>query len=354
MRLVADLERIPQFVRPGTILPLAEVAPTTAAQPADHLILSVFCGAAGSARIHEDETGWTNVRTATPDAASCTVTIEPAGARRHTVRLEGTRRPARVTVDGAAAEWRHENETTFVEVPAGATTVAVSADGPLTARGPEHDRAVRAADLRRLLGDPAEDDAALEAAVRALPADHPGRAAAIARIGGPAIQVFEHTAPDEAEAVLGRVVVAAPETGPPARVERALDARAPRHGRKRGVRPNRGRSARASRRGDEQPRRCRGGRWDRRGLGRAARGGGRRAGRGRGRPRSRRGGCAGRAVGLGRYGGTDPVVGGGDGALGRHRAERAPCEPGPDAGADALARRGGRRRQPALALRPWP
>jgi hypothetical protein len=67
---------------------------------------------------------------------------------------------------------------------------------------------VRAADLRRL----GVDD------VRALPEDHPARPAAVARSGGPAIQVFEHTAPDEAAAVLGRVVVAAPESGPPAQV----------------------------------------------------------------------------------------------------------------------------------------
>ena len=40
-----------------------------------------------------------------------------------------------------------------------------------------------------------------------VPADHPGRAAAIARLGGPAISVQEHTAPDEAANVLGRLIV---------------------------------------------------------------------------------------------------------------------------------------------------
>jgi hypothetical protein len=98
-------------------------------------------------------------------------------------------------------------------VPATRTfTVAVDAE---SAWGPEHDAAVRADDLRRLLG--ADDP--LAAAVRALPDEHPGRAAAVARIGGPAIQVLEHTAPDEAAAVLGRVIVAAPETGPQAQVD---------------------------------------------------------------------------------------------------------------------------------------
>jgi Glycosyl hydrolases family 31 len=207
VRLVADLERVPQFVRPGTVLPLAEVAHSTGAQPSDHLVLSVFGGAAGETRVYDDD-GWTTV-TSTGES----VTVDGV-ARRYTVRFEGTREPTAVTLDGAPHDdWRHEGATTFVEVPAGrAFTVAVTAE---PAWGPEHDAAVRAEDLRRLLST----SDGLEAAVRGLPEEHPARPAAVARIGGPAIQVIEHTAPDEAAAVLGRVIVAAPETGPQAYAE---------------------------------------------------------------------------------------------------------------------------------------
>ena len=239
VRQLADLHRLPQFVRLGSILPLAEVAPTTADQPADRLILSVFPGAAGTGRLYSDDgsssawrTGqfhWTEFGTESPDEFRCTVWIRPgegaAGDRpcQHTVRLEGTVRPSEVLLDGEPhAGWRQDGDATVIELPPRPASrpaeLLVTADRRLSALGPARNAAIRAADLRRLLDrpdladEPAADELAadeLADAVLALPADHPSRPAALARLGGPALRVDEHTAPDEAANVLGRLVIGA-------------------------------------------------------------------------------------------------------------------------------------------------
>lgn len=247
VRQLADLHRVPQFVRAGTVLPLAKVAPTTGAQPADHLILSVFPGASGSARVYDDdgtsrafEDGvycWTPVRAEWPDPSRCAVVVEPGagdGACGYTVRLEHTRMPSAVTVDGTPHDdWQYRDGATIIDVPARPRThgavVEVSAHGPLSALRPDHDADVRAADVRRLLGEPSDD---VEKAVLALPVDHPARAAAIARIGGPLLRVFEYTAPDEAADVLGRVVVAGESVSAEAtwRLERGTEVQTARTG----------------------------------------------------------------------------------------------------------------------------
>jgi hypothetical protein len=217
---VADLARIPQFVRLGTVLPLAEVAPTTAAQPQDHLILAVYSGADGSAAVYHDdgrtsmfrdgEFSWTTVSTTSPDPSTCLLRIEPGVALRVTVRLEGTNAPSSVQLDGAEhVAWRQEGLTTVIELPErqDAVTVRVIADGPLSALGPIHDAQVRRADLERLLGLPDADEFSLITAAESLPERSANRASAIARLGGPAVRVDEHTAPDEAANVYGRLVV---------------------------------------------------------------------------------------------------------------------------------------------------
>ena len=198
VRLVAGLDRVPQFVRPGTALPLAPVAQSTADQPDDHRILEVWPGD-GTARLYDDDDVWTTVTVAAP----CTVRIAGGvAARRFTVRVRGVARPAAVAFDGAAVAWEHDGATLTVELP-GAGELRVDAE---PAYGPAHDAAVRAADLRRLAGT---DDAD---AIRAMTPAHP---AALARIGGPAVQVLEATAPEDAAAALGHVIVAAAEHGPP-------------------------------------------------------------------------------------------------------------------------------------------
>jgi hypothetical protein len=156
-----------------------------------------------------------------PDASRCEIWNEPGAgpaddgqSRRYTLRLAGTVRPREVLIDDRPhADWQQDGRSTVIELPAGPVgdpvTVLVTADGPLSALGPAHDATVRVADLRRLLGQPELAESELAAAVLALPDDHPSRPAALARLGGPLVRIDEHTAPDEAASVLGRVIVGA-------------------------------------------------------------------------------------------------------------------------------------------------
>ena len=233
VRQLAELDRVPQFLRLGSVLPLAELAPTAADQPADRVILEIFPGGSGTGRLYQDdgsspayrhgEFRWTEFATTMPDESSCQILVLPddgsasSDQRRYTLRLVGTARPTEVLLDGQPhADWQQDGRCTVIELPARPAgdpiTVLVTADGPLSVLGPAHDAAVRAADLRRLLGQPelAESELAeseLAAAVLALPADHPSRPAALARLGGPALRVDEHTAPDEAAHSLGRLII---------------------------------------------------------------------------------------------------------------------------------------------------
>ena len=221
-RQLVPLDRIPQFVRPGTVLPLAEVAGHTGAQPDDHLVLSVFPGASGSGQVYDDdgESWWTRFSTESPAPDRCTVTVEPndgAGMCRYTIGLEHTNRPLRVIVDGSEQTgWSYEAGRTMVPVAARPRSsglhVEVISNGPLSIAGPEHNDELRVADLRQVLHDGSLMAADIDRAVRRLPGDSPARAQAVARAGGPLIRVIEHTAPDEAADTLGRVVVAAAST----------------------------------------------------------------------------------------------------------------------------------------------
>lgn len=226
VRLGVTLDHVPQFVRPGTVLPLAPVAP--ASQTPDHLTLEVFLGAGahdGQARVYDDdgeatdvETGnWTEITLAMPDPSRAVLTVAPGIERSFIVRFPNVVEPAAVTLDGESTDWHWDDAVLEVTVPrtAVAFTVDVAYRADLSLTGADHDSQVRAADLAVIGGS----DGDPVSAVLDLAADAPARALGVARLGGPAVQVVELTTPDEAVVALGRVVVAAPEHGPIAEVD---------------------------------------------------------------------------------------------------------------------------------------
>ena len=214
IRQLAGLDRVPQFVRPGTVLPLADVALTTAAQPADRLTLSVFPGGDRQARVYADDGSslaftdggfsWTAL-SVQQQGDRCELKVD-GPERDYTVRIEGFSASA-VQVDGASVNWQVVDGATVVSVGRRAKAT-VTATGAQTF-GREHNDNLRRADVARLIGT---------SSLAELPTDHPGRAAAIARLGGPALHVQEHTAPDEAANVLGRLIVAGSTTAQPVRL----------------------------------------------------------------------------------------------------------------------------------------
>ena len=108
---LADLATVPQFVRAGTILPLAGPALSTSEQALDHLILSVFPGAPGG-RPPSTTTTAAPVPTSRVSAGGPRRVSTPrtgslprrGGARvqvrRLTLRLEHTNRPHQVLAGG--------------------------------------------------------------------------------------------------------------------------------------------------------------------------------------------------------------------------------------------------------------
>jgi alpha-glucosidase len=252
VRLVGDLERVPMLMRAGGILPLAGrlrappaghlASGTTGTLVQDELVVVVFPGAQGAFRLYEDdgitmayEEGsyeWTEIRAWHDDQETWTVHIAPAEGRcealpeqrGYEIRFAGSRRPDQVVVDGVEwVEWTYDPETvtTVVRLPKRdkrrPVTVTAAAAGGISALGPENDRRLALADAERLLGtafpsDTTDPDALIDAV---LELDRPGRADAVARLGGPSVHVLEHARPEEASLQLGTVVVGGPAPDQP-------------------------------------------------------------------------------------------------------------------------------------------
>jgi hypothetical protein len=237
VRLVGDLNRIPMLMKAGAILPLAPPASarTTGAIPKDRLILAVFPGADGAFRLYEDDGvtqvyqegqyEWTGIATHREDEDTWVVRVAPVEGRcdalperrAFEVHLEGSRRPQRVTIDGAkTVDWTYHLETltTVIRVPmrdkGEPLTVVAVAEGGISALGDARARncEIAVADVRRLLGDGCPPDAGDVDAV--LRTDLPGRSDAVARLGGPFARIIEFTTPEEASQALGRVIVGGP------------------------------------------------------------------------------------------------------------------------------------------------
>ncbi len=252
VRLVGDLNYTPMLMKAGAILPLAApfdaqspprlASGTTDALPLGRLCLAVFPGTEGRSRLYEDDglteaykSGqyeWTEI-TSRPDGEIWTIEIAPVEdrcevlptERGYEIRLEGSRHPDEVLLDGeVAGDWRYDagNLRTVIQIPPRdkrrPVQVTARAGGGISALGKAHNRQVVLSHVRRLLGDrysgEASEDALLEAALRLGAPGKPRRATfqldAIARLGGPLVQVLEFTTPEEAAQQLGRVIVGAP------------------------------------------------------------------------------------------------------------------------------------------------
>ena len=243
VRIVGDLERIPMLVRSGAIFPLAagfddQPAPrltsgTTDAIRDDALVLSVFPGAEGRFRLYEDDGAteayragqfeWTEIHSHMADPATWTVHVQPVEgrcdvlpeARSYEIRLEGSAKPDRVTVDGVpTADWRYDAAGIVTVIPVSSRekdrmlTVTASAERGMSVLGESINRPLVAADVKRLLGDrcPAEPYD-VESVLRV---SGPGRLDAIARVGGPFVRFIDFVTPEETSQALGRAIVGAP------------------------------------------------------------------------------------------------------------------------------------------------
>lgn len=240
VRLLGDLDRVPLLVRAGGIIPLAPPVMRSDALPADHLILAIFPGATASFRYYEDDGvsmayreghyEWTPIELRMADAQHCEVLIGPVEGhcarlprqRRYTLRLEATQPPSSVTLNGVPHhDWRYDAATltTLIETALlpkdQPVTLHISGAGAIVADRAHHQQALRRADLLRLLGTrcPQQEGEDLITAVLAL--EGPGRADAIARLGGPFAHLIEYVAPEDARQQFGHAIVAAPADGSP-------------------------------------------------------------------------------------------------------------------------------------------
>jgi alpha-glucosidase len=149
------LNEVPVFLKAGAIIPMQPKMEFSNEKPVDPLILTIFPGAAGSTRLYEDagnslgyknnEAAWTTITTATPDATTFNVRVQPvAGAypgmpaeRGYEVRLFESWPPDSVTFNGrnisydddphAAEGWRYDGDslTTIIRLPRMPVSAAV-------------------------------------------------------------------------------------------------------------------------------------------------------------------------------------------------------------------------------------
>jgi hypothetical protein len=113
-----DLDEIPVYVKGGALIPMQPKMRRTGERPVDPLVVTVFPGPQGSARVYEDqgnsvlyqkgEFAWTSARQSTGADGTRTVEILPAeggypgmpAERAYEVRLRGTLPPRQVAVNG--------------------------------------------------------------------------------------------------------------------------------------------------------------------------------------------------------------------------------------------------------------
>ena len=235
VRLTGDLESIPMLMKPGAILPLApdfgELASgSSVSQPRDRMLLAVFPGKEGKFRLYEDdgesqafeqgECEWTEITSRMPDPMTWEVRIAPVegrcpalpAQRAWEVRLEGSRKPQQVLLDGIETHaWSYQPETltTIIQAPMrsklSGLTLTAQGESSLVAVGKPRSARLARADAARLLGRHAgTQQELLEQALQV------GAVDAVARLGGPLVRFIEFITPEEAANQLGRLIVGGP------------------------------------------------------------------------------------------------------------------------------------------------
>jgi hypothetical protein len=185
---------------------------------------------------------WTEIKTRVEGENTWEVYVAPVQGRcdalpdrrGYEIRLEGSRQPQEVTLDGRETrDWTYDPNSlsTTIHVPARdkrqPVAVVAVAETEISALGEAHNRTVILSDVRRLLGDRCpegieEADTSLNAVLDLSP-DTPGRADAIARLGGPFVRVIEFVTPEETSQQLGRVLLGRIIIGAPARKDEPYD-----------------------------------------------------------------------------------------------------------------------------------
>jgi hypothetical protein len=236
VRVVGDLAYVPQFVRAGSILPLAPVTMRSMSQIGAPLVLEVVPGADATLRLYEDDGvgtdpdagEWTPVTLMMHSATHAELRIAPsegycpalARERDLQVRWRFTRRPQQVFVDGQPAQvWSYDPERIELRVDLPACNrrqgvrLELQAAEPLASFGDAHNRKLQGADARTLLGLTTLDiDSLTQAACRR---DDPSAQHALARLGGPFVRFFEYTTPEDARRRLGVLLVQPPADAAP-------------------------------------------------------------------------------------------------------------------------------------------
>lgn len=239
VRMVGDINRVPMLVKAGAIVALASIAPTTDAQPKDHLALRIFVqpNTNGAFRLYEDDGTtagyiqgqfqWTNITARTTDTA---VEIEIGAiegnceslptTRQWEIVLEGANQPTGIKTHGAqASDATHEAglKNTIVRFTQSDKKLAVKlvvnySQGAISTLSQAHNRELALADVRRLLGE-GYNGLSFEQLLQTIPSllpNVPGRADALARLGGPFVRVLEYVAVNDTVRQLGTVIVAQP------------------------------------------------------------------------------------------------------------------------------------------------
>jgi alpha-glucosidase len=234
VRLAGDLNRIPLLARAGAIIPLAALTTNAAAQQ-DTLILRIFPGRAGSARLYADDGAtlayqheaytWTACTMQCPDPTTCIITIDPGekqqhlpGAQRYELQLEGAQPPERMTLNGEAlTTWSYDaaEMRLSITIPAAANsqqiTVEAQAKTGIFGTGSAHNQAIARSDLSALGVDPQTAWDALPALVEGLP--EASRLVALARIGAPFAHVVDEPIAEDARGQFSHLILAAPTDG---------------------------------------------------------------------------------------------------------------------------------------------